>query len=88
MRKLWALIIGSLLICLPSIGEAGEKIFTIEPALPSIGRPLTEPGGFLNPYEGRRRYDGSIEISTPLPAPGRSMEPGSPLNPLIIRPVR
>lgn len=76
------------LIFLPLVGDAGEKIFTIEPVFPSIGRPLMEPGGVLNPYEGRRRYDGSIEISTPLPAPGRSMEPGSPLNPLIIRPVR
>ena len=90
MRTLRAFMIPALLLCLPSIGEAGQK-WVLEPSLPiysSQPRGM-ESGSLLNPYEATRRYDGRIEIATPFPDSSKPMmAPGQPLNPLELRPVR
>jgi hypothetical protein len=87
MRKLLAI---SLFLLACSGPAYAGRTWTIEPQTPDLTRPIGEAGSISNPYTITERRDGSLEIKTNLPDlnSGRIMEPGSPTNPIIIRPNR
>jgi hypothetical protein len=84
MKKLLlALLLGTILIT-PALGY--ERKYTIDTPFPDLNKRAIEPGSIANPYEVRPDHRGGYEISAPLFDPQKPFEPGSPLNPIWIKP--